>query len=226
MFLQEGDKAVYLGGCTQKPVSLAGLFSRKKINQSIRRCQLLFGMSKPIQKISPSCPLHAVPFDIWALLSLSSSYVYSFRRKVISCRTKPVWERQKLSSVSFSSQLFIQEFRKRLGKCKNNESGADFEKSPPNPPLPLPKGREQPPARLDLPPSLRVSRTLYMAHMVAGTLVLLLTSTVLTSSLLPAPGEAQTTCVSAALLLVEIWTGKCTCVCGCVLITWRRFRRL
>lgn len=43
-----------------------------------------------------------------------------------------------------------------------------------------------------------------MAHMVAGTLVLLLTSTVLTSSLLPAPGEAQTTCVSAALQLVEI----------------------
>jgi len=29
MFLQEGDKTVYLGGCTLKLVSLAGLFSRK-----------------------------------------------------------------------------------------------------------------------------------------------------------------------------------------------------
>lgn len=30
MFLQEGDKAVYLGGCTQKLVSLAALFARKE----------------------------------------------------------------------------------------------------------------------------------------------------------------------------------------------------
>lgn len=30
MFLQEGNKAVYLGGCTQKLVSLDGLFARKE----------------------------------------------------------------------------------------------------------------------------------------------------------------------------------------------------
>lgn len=30
MFLQDGDRAVYLGGCTQKLVSLAGLFARKE----------------------------------------------------------------------------------------------------------------------------------------------------------------------------------------------------
>lgn len=72
-------------------------------------------MSKPIQKISPSCPLHTVSFDIWPLLSLSSSYVYSFcRKELFPVEQKSLWERQKWSSVSFSSQLFIQEFRKRL----------------------------------------------------------------------------------------------------------------
>jgi len=114
-------------------------------------------MSKPIQKISPSCPFQTVPLDIWVLLSLSSSYVYSFcRKELFPVEQTSLWGRQKASSVSFSSQLFIQEFRKRLGKCKNSGSGADFEKPPPERPLPLTKGGERPSDGLDLPESIGV----------------------------------------------------------------------
>ena len=73
--------------------------------------------------------------------------------------------------------------------------------------------------------------TLYMAHMVAGALVLPLTSTVLMSSPFPAPMEAWVlSSVSPALQLVEIWSGKCVCVCARahahLHITQRRFRRI
>lgn len=150
-------------------------------------------MSKPIQKVSPSCPLHTVPFYIWVLWSLSSSYVYSFCRKELFPVEKSLCERQKSSSVSFSSQLFIREFRKGLGKVENQCKWSRLWKASPEPPLPLPKGRQQPPDKLDLPPSLGVGRTLYLAHMVGGSLVLLLTSAVRASSLLSAPRKARST---------------------------------
>lgn len=97
-------------------------------------------MSKPIQKVSPSCPLHTVPFYIWVLSSLSSSYVYSFCRKELFPVEKSLCERQKSSSVSFSSQLFIREFRKGLGKVENQCKWSRLWKASPRTPSATAKG--------------------------------------------------------------------------------------
>lgn len=61
-------------------------------------------MSKSIQKINPLCPLHTLPFDPWAFLSLSSSYVYSFcRKELFPVEQKSFGKEIKLCELQFTA---------------------------------------------------------------------------------------------------------------------------
>lgn len=61
-------------------------------------------MSRSIQKINPLCPLHTLPFDPWAFLSPSSSYVYSFcRKELFPVKQKSFGKEIKLCELQFTA---------------------------------------------------------------------------------------------------------------------------
>lgn len=166
-------------------------------------------MSKSIQKINPLCPLHTLAFDTWALLNLSSSYVYSFcRKELFPVEQKSFGKEIKLCELQFTA--FYPRVQKEVRRKTKTVRAEQLLLN-----LLWHFQRERTSSRFDLPASPEFSRTFCMAQMVSGPWSFSWQALCWHPHHCLHQGKlGRLSSVSTALQLVETWTGMYTCVCA------------